>query len=74
MDSSGFAFVPGVELVHKRAGSSMEADDRGDVPGPQEELGCRRRRARPGDGATAALEQASNLRAGRWWPVNHPAP
>jgi hypothetical protein len=34
MDSSGFAFVPGFELVHKREGSSVEAVDRGDVPGP----------------------------------------
>ena len=58
-----FAFA-GVELVHKRTGSSVEADDRGDVPGPEEELGRRRRRrAGAGDGAAAAREQASTLPA-----------
>lgn len=29
----------GVELVHKRSSSAMEANDRGDVRGAEEELG-----------------------------------
>ena len=55
-----FAFA-GVELVHKRTGSSVEADDRGDVPGPEEELRCRRR-AGTGDAAAAAHLHMSKRR------------
>jgi hypothetical protein len=60
-DLSGFALA-GVELVHKRPGPSVEAHDRGDVPGPEEEL--RSWRSELGNGASAH-EQASDLRARR---------
>jgi hypothetical protein len=60
MDLSDFALA-GVELVHKRPRPSVEADDRGDVPGPEEELGC----WRAGGGNGAPHEQASNLRGRR---------
>jgi hypothetical protein len=52
--------VSGVELVHQRPRSDLEADDRGDVQGPEEERGWR---AGDGNGDAADHEQSNMLSA-----------